>query len=92
MAISECGTGVIDAPKEKKKQLLSFETRREFGSAGASLQLSYDIESDDFGADLPITFIRDKEKNLTGGIRFGWMNSNHELAVGLFVGSKFKAF
>jgi len=91
-SVVSCSAGFLSAPTEKKKRLISVEARKSFGGAGASLKVTFDTASDVLGIDLPISFIRDKSKNLTGGVRFGWTDESHDFTARLFVGTKFSIF
>jgi hypothetical protein len=87
----KCKTGPVGPPKDDKAELLYAEFRRRLGPAGVSLKLTHDFKQDLTGVDLPIAFVKDKDGNLTGGIRVGWTKADHWQA-GIFVGTAFSLF
>ncbi|HEX4966548.1 MAG TPA: hypothetical protein VF173_37410 [Thermoanaerobaculia bacterium] len=86
-----CKTGPIGKPVSDDAELLYIELRRRIGSVGASLKFTYDFKQDLTGVDLPISFVKDKDGNLTGGVRAGWTKTGHWQA-GIFAGTAFKLF
>jgi hypothetical protein len=95
-----CLEGPNGAPKQKDKILGSLELRNQFNlkgnglfkSVGLSTQLTYDIESDAFGIDVPIYLVPDEKGRLIGGLRFGYRTDKDDFVVGVFVGSAFSLF
>ena len=87
----QCKTGPIGGPVDDKAELLYAEIRRRLGPAGISLKVTYDFKENLAGVDLPITFVKDKDGNLTGGVRVGWTETDHWQA-GIFVGTPFSVF
>lgn len=88
-------------PVKKNRDILSIEARKRVLalqnttspiSFGISPKVSYDLEDDVLGIDVPIYFIPDKDGNLTGGLNIGWRDDTNDLAVGIFVGSTFTIF
>jgi hypothetical protein len=86
-----CKTGPVGKPVSDDAELVYLEIRHRFGTAGVSLKVTYDFKEDLTGVDLPISFIKDKDGSLTGGIRVGWTNTGHWQA-GIFAGKAFSLF
>jgi len=86
-----CKTGAIGKPVSDDAELLYVELRRRMGPVGVSLKATYDFKNDLSGVDLPISFVKDSEGNLTGGVRVGWNKTQHWQA-GVFVSKAFSFF
>jgi hypothetical protein len=52
--------------------------------------MTFDFKSDVFGIDVPLFLVRNKEKQLSGGIRLGWRDDTDAFSAGVFVGKAFK--
>jgi hypothetical protein len=81
-------TGSFGAPKETEQHLISLSGRTEIAGAGVGFKITHDVKSGDSGVDLPIYLFKDDKRNLNGGLRFGWTNTD-QFSAGLFVGSTF---
>lgn len=96
--VQEAKTGAIGPPKRDRKQLVALEVRRFFTLTkaekpiGLNLKLTYDLEEDTFGAEMPVWLVRDAKGNLTGGLSFGWKEKDHRFTVGVIVGGAFGFF
>lgn len=86
-----CKTGPVGEPVKDDAELGYLEFRRRLLWAGVSLKITYDFKENLAGVDLPITFIKDKDGSLTGGIRVGWTEADH-WQVGIFAGKAFNLF
>ena len=85
-----CATGALAGPDQTKKDLISFDVRRRFGSIGLASTVVYDAKQDVWGVETPIYFIRGKTGGeLTGGLKLGWRSDDHDLRVGVFVAKSF---
>jgi len=90
----EIVSGPLGSPVSDNKLLLSLEMRRFMSDnvpilnrpIGLSLTATYDFENDEFGAKLPILFIRDNKGKLTSGVLFEYNDRNDSLAIGVIVG------
>ncbi len=92
-----CVDGPIGPPNEKDEQIVAFEWRQGFdaerqprlSNIGFALTASYDIESEEYGVDLPVYLVQSDARELTGGVRFGWRSDDNEITVGVFVSRAF---
>lgn len=57
---------------------------------GGELRLAVDPESGDWGAEVPIYFLRSADGTLNGGVRLAYDSDEDDGFVGLFVGTNFK--
>ena len=84
-----CTTGPIGKPKEQTKKLLSLDSRRRFGSFGAGLTTTYDLEAKVWGFELPVHFVKDEKENLMAGVKVGWRDDTSAFTGTVFVGTTF---
>jgi len=102
---TRCITAAGGAPERTKRTMLSAELRHAFGRKGSPTRfaiaplISYDLQTDDYAAELPVYLIGDGEGKLRGGVRVAYENSRNALGnreddvkFGVFVGAKFSLF
>ena len=77
-------------PTKDDKDIITLEARRNWGSVGLAPKISFDLESDVTGVELPVYLVRNKDGQLTGGLVVGWRNDRDDVTVGVFVGTPFK--
>lgn len=87
-----CATGPVGRPGSTKKELISVEARHAFPRFGAGLTAVYDNKADVFGIELPIHLVKDKDGNLTAGVKAGWRDDTDDVTFSVFVGSTFGLF
>jgi hypothetical protein len=87
-----CVTGSFGEPDHQRKQLGYVALRGLIAGFGVSLKYTHDFENNVNGVDMPLYLFRNKNDNLTAGLRFGWNDDSNDLQAGVFVGSGFKLF
>lgn len=96
-----CQNLAAGPPVKKDNDILSVEMRKwvilERATAsslsfGVSPKLSYNLEDDVLGINVPFYFIPDAKGNLTGGLNLGWRDDTRDISVGVFIGSTFRIF
>ena len=92
--VIECKTGPAGGPSGTEKDLIFLNWRRLSCKQrlGSSLSVTYDFKSDVLSASLPLYFVRNEDKKLSGGVRFGWRDDTSGVQVGLFVTTPFEVF
>jgi hypothetical protein len=71
-----CSTAAVGAPVRTTARIASLETRVLFGSALAiAPRVEYDTVAANLGVKLPLYFVADAKKILTGGLEVGWTKS-----------------
>ena len=90
--IATCVTGALGKPVSDDAKSLAVEIRRSYGDKAVALELKRDFEEDVTIVDLPLYFIRNKDKGLSGGLRIGWRDDTKDTSVGIFIGSTFSIF
>lgn len=55
----------------------------------AELKVAYDAKDGEWGATMPVYFLRDKDGKLNGGIRLGYDGEKDKFSFGFFVGTTF---
>jgi outer membrane receptor protein involved in Fe transport len=89
-----CVTGFIGAPKRQQQELLAAGVRY-IGETpwglpiGVGPSVTYETRSKAYAVQVPIYLVADKDKNLTGGIRYDWTSDTHHSTVGIFLTSAF---
>jgi len=86
-----CETKPFGEPLENNKELVFIELRKLWKGIGLAPKLTYDLNEDNYGIDLPVYLLSDKKNALRGGVRLAWNNQDH-LQAGVFVGSSFSLF
>jgi hypothetical protein len=93
----DCVDGPIGRVQQTKKNVLSVEVRRSWGTKvlgvvtpriGVAPKVAYETESDAWAVGLPVYLFGDKS-GLTGGLRADWENKTHDLVVGVFLTKTF---
>jgi len=91
MGAQVCETLTTSGPKDDQKDVGFIEVRKKINGSivqAATVKLSYDFDDKETEVDIPIYLLTDSEKNLNGGIRLGWSESD-DIKFGVFVGSTF---
>ncbi len=91
-SLQSCQSLPLGGPAEIDSLKVGIEWRQKQKKYAWALRSFYrdkDGESDNFGAELPIYFARDKDKEFTGGISFAWSDDDGK-SVAIFVGKQFK--
>ncbi|MDY7095760.1 MAG: hypothetical protein SX243_22525 [Acidobacteriota bacterium] len=94
-ALADCQDIARGAPSGVESDLLTLEYRRKFGKAGLALRGFHRTKSgqpNDFGFEVPIYFIPNKDGNFQGGLTFGWSDQADNVTLAVFVGRKFEIF
>jgi hypothetical protein len=91
----QCLTGPDGPPEKIDTGLISFETRHLFKldskrSIAFAPQVTYRIEDDVVGVEVPVYLSPGKDSKLTGGLKFAWTSKESEFGVGVFVGIPLK--
>lgn len=81
----DCKTLRYGPPDDTDSLILSVEYRKFIGNIAMSPKVSYDSDDDVTGGELPIYFLKDKDGQFTGGIRFGYRDDEHALSTSVFV-------
>lgn len=78
-----CSSAAVGAPVRTTAHIASLETRILFGSSLAlGPRVEYDTVAANLGVKLPVYFVADTDKILTGGIEVGWTkNGGYQGAV-----------
>lgn len=88
-----CFTASFGPPERKTTSTIFASVRyTDFESAlpfGGELRLAIDPESGNWGAEMPIYFLRSQEGRLNGGVRLAYDSKQDDGFVGLFVGTAF---
>ena len=79
-------------PADNDKDVITLEARRSWKRAGIAPKVSFDLETDVTGIEVPVFLAPNEDGQLTGGLVFGWRDDNDELTLGLFVGVPFKMY
>lgn len=89
-----CVEGSIGAPSEKINSLASINFRIPFSIGSMNMAMSptftQNTQDNKFSMSVPIYFLQDSSKGLTGGLSMSWNESDEKWRYGIFVGSKFK--
>jgi len=68
-----CSTAAVGAPARTTAHIVSLETRVLFGSSLAiAPRIEYDTTAANLGVKLPVYFVANASKILTGGLEVGW--------------------
>jgi hypothetical protein len=73
------------SPARSSAFVASAEGRWFFTMLAISPVVSYDFKQKVLGLQLPLYFIRDSNKDFTGGVRFGWRDDTHKFTTSVFV-------
>jgi len=91
MGAQVCENLTTSGPEDDQKDVGFIEMRKKLNGSivqAATVKLSYDFDDKETEVDIPIYLLTDGEKNLNGGIRLGWSESD-DIKFGVFVGSTF---
>jgi hypothetical protein len=69
--------------------LATLEGRWLFGSRAVGLKVVHDFKNDNWGVDVPLYLFPNDKGMFSGGLRFGWTDTD-QLSAGVFVGVPFK--
>lgn len=93
---TQCITARGAAPRRNENFLVSLELRHRFVSNGRVLPLAvapmvtYDVEDDIWGVDVPIYYVPDENGRLNGGLRISYRSDREDkFSIGVFVGTTF---
>ena len=86
--LTHCVDGPIGTPSSKEKHLATIEGRWLLGERAVSAKVVHDFKNDIWGVDLPIYLFPNKDGLLSGGLRFGWTDTD-KFSAGIFVGVPF---
>ena len=77
-----CEPAVLAGPTSKKAHVLSGLARYRFvEKLGVELRVSYDLESEAVGVQLPIAFAPNLSREFAGGLRLNWESKSKALQV-----------
>jgi hypothetical protein len=62
------------------------------GLAVRGFYRSNDGKPDDYGFEVPLYFLSNKDGNFQGGVTFGWRDQADDITLAVFVGRKFEIF
>lgn len=92
-ALESCQDLAGAAPTAADSDLVSVEYRRAFSTRmGFALRGFYrdsNSKPDDFGFEVPLYFLSNKEGDFQGGVTFGWRDQADDITLAVFVGRKF---
>lgn len=93
--LEACEDVPFGAPAAKDSLIYGLEYRRYLKKVGLAVRGFYqDFEEDseverDFGIEIPVFFLHNKDSNLHGGISVGWADQEDDFTISIFVGPKF---
>lgn len=87
--VTRCVSGALGEPSSNERQLLNFEGRWLIGESAIGAKLVHDFKNDFWGIDVPVYLFPNDKGLLSGGLRFGWTNTE-QFSAGIFVGVPFK--
>jgi hypothetical protein len=73
------------APTESEAFIANAEFRRFFRKWAMSPIVSYDLEEEVLGLQLPVYLIRNSDGQLTGGFRLGWRDDTNDIVASVFI-------
>ena len=88
-AVTLCVNGPLGAPTPKEKHLVTLEGRWLLGTRAVGAKLVHDFRNDHWGVDVPVYLFPNEKGPLSGGLRFGWTDTD-KFSAGIFVGVPFK--
>jgi len=91
MGAQICENLTTSGPEGNQKDVGFVEVRHKIDKSiiqAATVKLSYDFDEKEMEVDMPIYLLSDEKKNLNGGIRLGWSESD-DIKLGVFIGSAF---
>lgn len=94
---TECIKGPDGAPLRQRIGLVSVEARKLVTVNGATQiavapQVTYRTEDKNFGVEIPVYLVPDKDGKLSGGLKAVYNSKGDEFAIGVFVGVPFSIF
>lgn len=93
-AVIQCFNDPVGPPQKDKSALLSVDMRHYLGEGlGIPMAIAplvtYDVNDDVVGVDLPLYLVSDGKLGLSGGLRMGWRSDTKDAVFGIFVGKRF---
>lgn len=83
--LEACEELPFGAPSESEAFVVNTELRWFFTKWALSPIVSYDLEEEVLGLQLPVYLIRDSNGDLTGGFRLGWRDDTNDFVASVFV-------
>lgn len=85
-----CLSGPLGEPVKEESDILDIEFRKLFENGNAvTLKVSHNLDTNNTQIELPVYLFEAKTKGYSGGLAFGWNESDPGVTVGLFVGQSF---